>query len=174
MILTAGQIEWLHMIAAAHRAGVARLTAAETRTVPGTVARILPDGYAAAPQDAPVAVQEAIWAANRLIGMPYLYGGGHGSFFSDGYDCSGSVSFALHGGGLLDSPMDSSEFYAYGSDGRGRWITVYTNPEHAFLEIAGIRLDTSSAGQLDGEQGPRWRPLLADTSAYEPRHPGGY
>lgn len=172
--LSAGQIEWVHVIAAAHRAGLARLQAGETQMVPGNVARILSDGFAAAPLEAPVAVQEAIWAANRLIGMPYVYGGGHGGFYADGYDCSGTVSFALHGGGLLDSPMDSSEFYAYGAAGRGRWITVYTSPGHAFLEIAGIRLDTSSAGQSDGEQGPRWRPLLSDTSGYEPRHPSGY
>jgi hypothetical protein len=172
--LTSGQIEWTHMLAAAHRAGLSHLDAAQTRMVPGGIAKILPDGYAAAPHNAPVAVQEAIWAANRLIGFPYVYGGGHGSFYADGYDCSGTVSFALHGGNLLTAPMDSSEFYAFGEGGRGRWITVYTNPGHAFLEIAGIRLDTSTAGQIAGESGPRWRPLLADTSSYEARHPAGY
>jgi len=172
--LDASRVEALHMIAAAHRAGLSRLKVAQTRTAPGVVAKILPDGYAAAPHGAPAAVQEAIWAANRLIGFPYVYGGGHGTFYASGYDCSGTVSFALHGGDLLTAPMDSSEFYAFGDAGRGRWITVYTNPGHAFLEIAGIRLDTSTAGQTDGEQGPRWRPLLADTSSYEARHPAGY
>jgi hypothetical protein len=106
--------------------------------------------------------------------MPYVYGGGHGSFFAGGYDCSGTVSFALHGGDLLSAPLDSSEFYAFGASGHGRWLTVYTSPGHAFLEIAGIRLDTSTAGQLNGEQGPRWRPLLADTAGYTARHPAGY
>jgi cell wall-associated NlpC family hydrolase len=169
-----GRIESLRRLSAARRAGIVRLSATQTQTVPGTRARIMPDGYAAAPRAAPAAVQEAIWAANRLIGMPYVYGGGHGSFYASGYDCSGTVSFALHGGDLLSAPMDSSEFYAFGYPGAGRWITVYTNPGHAFLEIAGIRLDTSSAGQVDGAPGPRWRPLLADTSGYEARHPGGY
>ena len=168
------RLEALHMVAAAKRAGLRRLRSDETRTVRGRVARIMPDGYAAAPRDAPAHVQEAIWAANRLVGMPYMYGGGHGSFFAGGYDCSGTVSFALHGGDLLSAPMDSSEFYAFGASGRGRWLTVYTSPGHAFLEVAGIRLDTSTAGQPGGEQGPRWRPLLDDTSGYEPRHPRGY
>jgi len=169
-----GRLEALHMVTAATRAGLVRLRADETRIVPGRFARIMPDGYAAAPRDAPAHVQEAIWAANRLVGMPYMYGGGHGSFFAGGYDCSGTVSFALHGGDLLSAPMDSSDFYAFGASGRGRWLTVYTSPGHAFLEIAGIRLDTSTAGQLNGEQGPRWRPLLDDTSGYEARHPAGY
>ncbi len=171
---SASRLDALHMVAAANRAGVRQLRSDETGIVPGRFARIMPDGYAAAPRDAPAAVQEAIWAANRLVGMPYVYGGGHGSFFAGGYDCSGTVSFALHGGGLLSAPMDSSQFYAFGSSGRGRWVTVYTSPGHAFLEIAGIRLDTSTAGQLNGEQGPRWRPLLAATSGYEARHPAGY
>jgi cell wall-associated NlpC family hydrolase len=168
------RIEALHMVAAAKRAGLRQLRSDETRIVPGRFARIMPDGYAAAPRDAPARVQEAIWAANRLVGMPYVYGGGHGSFFAGGYDCSGTVSFALHGGDLLSAPLDSSEFYAFGASGHGRWLTVYTSPGHAFLEIAGIRLDTSTAGQLNGEQGPRWRPLLADTAGYTARHPAGY
>jgi len=160
--------------AAARAAGRAALAKALTQTVPGTVARILADGYAAAPRAAPAPVKEATWAANSVIGLPYLYGGGHGGFYSDGYDCSGTVSFALHGGGLLSAPMDSSEFFTYGVAGRGRWVTVYTNPTHAFVEIAGIRLDTSSAGQADGNQGPRWRPLLANPSGYTARHPRGF
>jgi hypothetical protein len=119
-------------------------------------------------------VQQAIWAGNQLIGQPYAYGGGHGSFISDGYDCSGSVSFALHGGNLLSSPLDSSEFFGWARAGHGRWMTIYTSYGHAFLEIAGIRLDTSTAGDPNGLDGPRWRPLLASTAGYSPRHPAGY
>ncbi len=162
---------------AAHMArgdGPAVLTSALMQTVPGDTAKILPDGYAAAPANAPAAVQQAIWAGNQLIGLPYVYGGGHGSFISYGYDCSGSVSFALAGGGLLTAPLDSGEFTVWASQGMGSWITVYANGGHAFAQIAGIRLDTSTAGQVNGLQGPRWRPLLADTSGYVARHPAGY
>jgi hypothetical protein len=144
------------------------------RTVHGDVARILPDGLAAAPAGAPPAVVQAIWAANQLVGLPYVYGGGHGSFISSGYDCSGSVSFALHGGGLLSAPMDSAQLFDWGRPGRGRWVTVYTSEGHAFVEIAGIRLDTSTAGDPDGLSGPRWRPLLSATAGYTARHPAGY
>ncbi len=150
------------------------LSPALTAMVPGRVARILRDGYAAAPADAPATVQQAIWAGNELIGLPYVYGGGHGSFVAGGYDCSGSVSFALHGGGLITAPLDSIEYMDWGAAGRGSWISVYTNYSHAFVEIAGIRLDTSTAGDLGGESGPRWRPLLHDTAGYAVRHPWGY
>jgi len=140
-------------------------------TVAGSVAKII-KGVAYAPADAPIAIQRAIWAGNQIRLKPYLYGGGHGSFKSGGYDCSGSVSYLLHGGGLLKTPMDSSDFESYGSSGEGQWITVYTNPGHAFVEIAGIRLDTSSAGDPNGDtSGPRWRPLLSDTSGFDARHP---
>jgi hypothetical protein len=159
---------------AARPSGPRVLAAALTRSVPGRVAKIYRDGLAAAPADAPLAVQQAIWAGNQLIGQPYLYGGGHGSFISDGYDCSGSVSFALHGGNLLSAPLDSSEFVGWARAGRGRWMTIYTSYGHAFLEIAGIRLDTSTAGDPDGLNGPRWRPLLASTAGYLARHPAGY
>jgi hypothetical protein len=142
--------------------------------VPGTLATILSDGYAAAPASAPPAVQQAIWAGNQLIGLPYVYGGGHQSFISDGYDCSGTVSYALHGGGLLSAPLDSGEFMGWGQPGVGAWITVYANSGHAFAQIAGIRLDTSSDGDPSGESGPRWRPLLTDTSGFVARHPEGY
>jgi cell wall-associated NlpC family hydrolase len=154
--------------------GPLRLRAALTRTVRGKVAKILHDGFAAAPASAPLAVQQAIWAGNQLIGRPYWYGGGHGTFISDGYDCSGSVSFALHGGNLLSAPIDSLQMMDWGEGGHGHWMTVYTNPGHAFLEIAGIRLDTSTAGDPDGLSGPRWRPLLADTAGFVQRHPADY
>jgi cell wall-associated NlpC family hydrolase len=151
-------------------------------TVPGTVAKILPDGTAAAPADAPPAVQQAIWAANWLQDKPYLYGGGHKDFVDDAYDCSGTVSFALHAAGLLDSPLDSGSFMRWGAAGKGAWITVYTNPGHAFAVIAGLRLDTSSAGvritsktaKAATERGPRWRPTLRDTKSFKKRHPLAY
>jgi len=140
---------------------------------PGWRARILPDGLAEAPADAPTAVREAIAAGNQLIGQPYVYGGGHRSFVSNGYDCSGAVSYALHGGGLLASPLDSTQFESWGLSGPGTWITVYTNPAHAYMTIAGIRFDTSTAGDPGGKSGPRWRPLLKSNAGFLVRHPAG-
>jgi cell wall-associated NlpC family hydrolase len=144
--------------------------------VPGTQAQRMDNGYAAAPQDAPVEVQEAIFAANEIVGRPYVYGGGHNrAFKSSGYDCSGTVSYALHGGGLLKSPLDSGSFMRWGERGRGAWITVYTNPGHAFAIIAGLRLDTSSAGErVSSGRGPRWRGVLRKTRGYRARHPLGF
>lgn len=140
--------------------------------VPGTTARYV-NGLAAAPMGAPLAVQEIIWAGNELIGLPYIYGGGHGSFTSSGYDCSGTVSFALHGASLLKTPEDSSEFESYGSHGIGRWIAVFSNPGHAYMTVAGLRLDTSSADDPSNQQGPRWRPLRPANSGFRVRHPLG-
>jgi hypothetical protein len=139
-------------------------------TVPGYVARLI-HGIAYAPSYAPFAVQRAIWAGNRLRHKPYIYGGGHGSFSDTGYDCSGTVSYVLHAAGLLRTPMDSSDFENYGASGAGQWITVYTNAGHAFVVIAGLRLDTSAAGDLSHESGPRYRPHLRTISGYTARHP---
>jgi len=152
-------------------------------TVPGAVAKLLPDGSAAAPADAPAEVQQAIWTANRIQDKPYVYGGGHGDFEDDGYDCSGTVSYALHGGGLLDSPLDSSSFLKWGERGKGQWITVYTNPGHAYAVIAGLRLDTSTASvkrttkrqfKKALERGPRWRPTDRSPRGFKARHPLGF
>jgi cell wall-associated NlpC family hydrolase len=148
-------------------------TTTSGQTVPGTVAKLLPNGLAAAPADAPVAVQQAIWAANNIIGLPYVWGGGHQAFAASGYDCSGTVSYALHGGGLLNAPLDSSDFMSWGERGKGQWITVYTNPGHAYVVIAGLRLDTSSAGDPHGGSGPRWRPALRSSRGFHSRHPVG-
>jgi cell wall-associated NlpC family hydrolase len=142
-------------------------------TTPGLLAKILADGLAEAPAGAPLAVKQAIAAANQLIGQPYVYGGGHKSFISDGYDCSGAVSYALHGANLLSSPLDSGALEQWGSAGRGAWITVYTNAGHAYVDIAGIRFDTSRAGDPGGLTGPRWRPLLASNAGFIARHPAG-
>jgi hypothetical protein len=146
-----------------------------TPLVPGAEAKIQPDGLAAAPADAPPEVQQAVWAANTIIGLPYVYGGGHNTRFkSRGYDCSGTVSFALHGAGLLHSPLDSGSFMRWGLAGKGTWFTIYTNPGHAFAVIAGLRLDTSPAGDPSGLRGPRWRPVLRSTQGFHPRHPLGF
>jgi len=157
-------------------------TAPAQMTVPGVTAQLLPDGTAAAPVAAPPQVQQAIFAANKIVGRPYVYGGGHRSFKSAGYDCSGTVSYALHGGGLLKSPLDSGSFMRWGEKGPGIWITVFTNPGHAYAMIAGLRLDTSAAGvtrkntknALAFQSGPRWRPVLRSSRGYRQRHPLGY
>ena len=142
--------------------------------VPGVQAVLLPDGTAAAPADAPPQVQNAVWAANTIQTLPYRYGGGHKSFISRrGYDCSGTVSFALNAAGLLKRPLDSSSFMRWGAKGPGQWFTVYTNPGHAYVVIAGLRLDTSSAG-AGGGKGPRWRAKGRPTAGYKVRHPRGF
>lgn len=142
--------------------------------VPGTKAKLLDDGRAAAPALAPDEVKKAIWAANKLIGKPYRYGGGHRRFNDSGYDCSGTVSYALKGGRMLSSPLDSSSFMRWGGAGKGEWITVYTNPGHAFVVIAGLRLDTSASGDPSGNKGPRWRPALRSTRGFRARHPKNF
>jgi cell wall-associated NlpC family hydrolase len=140
--------------------------------VPGSRARYV-NGIAAAPMGAPEVVQKIIWAGNELIGLPYIFGGGHASFTSPGYDCSGTVSFALHGAGLLASPEDSSEFERWGSHGIGRWVAVFSNPGHAYMTVAGLRLDTSAADDPSNQQGPRWRPLRQENGGFVTRHPLG-
>jgi hypothetical protein len=140
--------------------------------VPGGTARLV-NGLAAAPMAAPAAVQEMIWAGDDIVGLPYIYGGGHASFESPGYDCSGTVSFALHGPNLLSTPKDSSEFMVWGPLGVGRWVTVFSNPGHAYMTVAGLRLDTSAADDPSNQQGPRWRPLRSGNGGYAVRHPLG-
>jgi len=133
---------------------------------------ILRNGIAYAPSNAPVNVKSAIWAANTLRGKPYVWGGGHGSFNDYGYDCSGTVSFALHHANLLEAPLPSSDFLRYGECGRGRWITIYARRGHTFAVIAGLRLDTTPYPSR-GVEGPRWRPQMRDTAAFTARHPAG-
>lgn len=139
-------------------------------TTPGLRAVISSDGRTAiAPVDAPLPVQQAIWAANEITRKPYIYGGGHRKWKDRGYDCSGTVSYALHGGELLDTPLDSSSFMKWGLAGKGNWITVYTNPGHAWAIIAGLRLDTSGRG----ESGPRWRKETRSGRGFRARHLDG-
>ncbi len=141
--------------------------------VPGRTARYI-GGLAAAPMAAPLNVQKIVWAGDQIVGDPYIWGGGHASFKSPGYDCSGTVSFALHGGHLLSTPEDSSEFMGFGSHGLGGWVTVFTNAGHAYMTVAGLRLDTSSADDPSNQQGPRWRPLRQANIGFSVRHPTGY
>jgi cell wall-associated NlpC family hydrolase len=149
-------------------------TAPGAPTVPGPLAKILVSGLAAAPAEAPAAVRAVIAAGNQLIGKPYLGGGGHASFLAPGYDCSGAISYALHGGGLVPSPLVSTAFESWGLAGPGAWIAVYTNPQHVYMEIAGVRLDTSRLGDPTGGTGPRWRPLLTSHTGFLTRHPAGF
>ena len=144
-------------------------------TVPGTTAQII-DGVAFAPATAPAAVQRAIWAGDQIDTKPYILGGGHASFSSPGYDCSGSVSYVLHAAGLLSTPEDSGQLESWGDSGLGEWITVYSNPGHAFVQIAGIRFDTSAEDDPDppAGTGPRWRPLMTGTPGFVARHPASY
>jgi hypothetical protein len=144
-------------------------------TVPGDTAEII-HGLAYAPADAPLQVQEAIWAGDRIRLKPYRVGGGHGKWNDSAYDCSGTVSFVLHAAGLLKISEDSGQMMSWGKRGLGQWITVYTNPGHAFVEIAGIRLDTSAEGDPNPPPGtgPRWRPAMTSTPGYVARHPLGF
>ena len=136
-------------------------------------ARLSSDGRTAiAPDDAPQPVKDAIAAANRITTKPYRYGGGHGKWEDSGYDCSGSVSYALHGGDLLKQPLDSGSLMSWRRAGKGRWITVYANSGHAYAVIAGLRFDTSSGGDNNGS-GPRWRTKARSSSGYTARHPYG-
>lgn len=136
---------------------------------PGESAEYISESQASVPSAAPPAIAAAIEAANSIATTPYIWGGGHGSFESSGYDCSGAVSFALHGGGFLESPLDSTGLETWGEPGPGHWITVYANAEHAWMIIAGLAFDTV------GGPGPRWHPELVDSpEGFIARHPPGY
>jgi cell wall-associated NlpC family hydrolase len=144
-------------------------------TVPGTRARVI-HGVAYAPSFAPVAVQRAIWAGDAIDTKPYILGGGHGRWRSAGYDCSGAVSYVLHAAGMLRTSEDSGQLERWGSRGLGQWITVYTNAGHAFIEIAGVRFDTSAEDDPNPPPGtgPRWRPFMDSAPGFLARHPADY
>ncbi len=136
---------------------------------PGQSADYISESQASVPSEAPPAIAAAIEAANSIATTPYIWGGGHGSFSSSGYDCSGAVSFALNGGGFLSSPLDSTGLSTWGEPGPGQWITVYANAGHAWMVIAGLAFDTS------GGAGPRWHPSpVNSTEGFIARHPPGY
>jgi peptidoglycan hydrolase-like protein with peptidoglycan-binding domain len=128
------------------------------------------NGLAVAPASAPAEVQAIIAAANEIATEPYKYGGGHVRGFKDrGYDCSGSISYALHAADLLDSPLDSGAFMSWGERGRGEWVTIRTNPSHAYMIVAGLRFDTSARKRT----GNRWSETMRSARGYTARHPEG-
>jgi cell wall-associated NlpC family hydrolase len=137
-------------------------------TTAGEQAVLGDDGRAIAPDSAPQEVKDAIAAANRIVGKPYRYGGGHGRWNDSGYDCSGAMSYALHGAGLLDRPLTSGDFMSWGRAGEGTWITIYAKSSHGFLVIAGLRFDT---GWNNAGKGPRWSEQMRPTDGYTVRHP---
>ncbi len=139
-------------------------------TVPGRTAVVV-RGICYAPTEAPRAVKRAIWATNYLIGKPYVWGGGHSTFYDRGYDCSGSVSFLLHHAGALAQPMPSKGLQNYGQPGPGRWITIYARSGHTFAIVCGIRLDTT--GGRGQDEGPGWRANTRGPRGFIKRHPPG-
>jgi peptidoglycan hydrolase-like protein with peptidoglycan-binding domain len=158
------------------RAAVAKIQA----DPPTGTTRINSDGTATAPAGAPTVVREAVAAANRIIHTSYCYAGGHASFNSSCYDCSGTVSYVLHGAGLLSQPMDSTDLESYGKSGPGKWITIYADPSHTWIVIAGRAFDTADFGgpNIPAGTGPRWRTdptgNLGDGGDYIVRHPDGW
>ena len=145
----------------------------ETSTAPAPTgppgkAKLLKSGKAIPPANAPAFVRKAIAAGNRIRKKPYVYGGGHASFESRGYDCSGAVSYLLRGAGLVKSPMPSGPYMRWGLKGKGRWITVFANPGHAYVVVAGLRFDTSAMGS--GGKGPRWRATKRSPKGFNVRH----
>ena len=132
-------------------------------------ATALDNGVALPPLEAPTAVLKIIEAGNAIARTPYKWGGGHGRFLDTGYDCSGSVSFALYAAGLIEGPRNSSGLMSWGKSGKGKWITIYSNPGHVYMEVAGIRFDTSGARQT----GSRWQNQLRGNGGFVARHPPG-
>jgi cell wall-associated NlpC family hydrolase len=151
------------------RAAIAASTEQETTAPSPTKARIR-NGLAIAPANAPERVKQVIAAANRIAKKPYVYGGGHGDGESSGYDCSGSLSYALKGGRMLGRSLDSSGFMRYGRRGRGAWITTRANSGHAYMIVAGLRFDTSARKRT----GTRWTSRMRSPRGYTGRHPRGF
>ena len=137
----------------------------------GEVATINPDGTATAPASAPEAVKAIIESGNRIVDKPYKYGGGHGKWEDTGYDCSGSMSYALHGAGLLDEALTSGGFAGFGEAGEGEWVTTYASGGHSYMVVAGLRWDT---GYNDSDSdGPDWSTKMRPGGGYTARHPVG-
>lgn len=131
---------------------------------------VIVNGYAVPPGGLPAPVMRAISAGNQIVGKPYKYGGGHHSFNDSGYDCSGTVSYALHSAGCLKTPTTSTALRKFGKKGEGKFITIYSRKGHTFAVIAGLRLDTGYNGEGDG---PRWSTRSRTIKGYEARHPKG-
>jgi cell wall-associated NlpC family hydrolase len=159
--------------AAEYLGACATTTYMTTQTVAGAQGKLLSDGTALAPADAPDAVKSIIAAANEIANKPYRMGGGHGGWKDSSYDCSGLVSYALHGAGLVSSPMVSGNYMSWGDEGPGTWVTIYANSGHVFMIVAGLRLDTGGGDR----HGTAWRtPDRAKKrsfSGFTVRHPPG-
>jgi cell wall-associated NlpC family hydrolase len=149
------------------------LPVSKTPTVAGKTAMIRRNGLAAIPKGAPAQVRAIISAANQIIGKPYKWGGGHGRLFDSGYDCSGSVSYALIRARLIGYPMVSGSLARWGAKGAGQYVTIYANKSHVYMEVAGLRLDTSSVGDSAGKSGVRWRPPIGKRFGFAVRHVSG-
>jgi cell wall-associated NlpC family hydrolase len=140
-------------------------------TTGGAQATVNKKGTAAVPANAPETIARVIAGGNAIAHFPYIWGGGHGSFVDNGYDCSGSVSYALASGGLLRAPLVSGELASYGDAGPGKWITIYANETHTFMYVAGLRFDTSGR---DGVYGSRWQTAPRSLAGFSVRHPPGF
>jgi len=163
---------WPHTAAAdiPWGAGCVPLAQGETRTAANCGASLV-DGEAISPPGAPAAVKQVIRAANEIRHRPYVWGGGHRSWFSRGYDCSGAIDYSLHGAGLLETTMVSGQLEYWEEAGAGRWISVYANREHVYMVVAGLRFDTR--GNPAGVSGPRWHRGWVEPRKFTPRHPAG-
>jgi peptidoglycan hydrolase-like protein with peptidoglycan-binding domain len=160
------------LVASGTTANVTQPAAAVTAPAPlapGDRATLGPDGLASAPASAPAAVQAIIAAGNAIAFKPYVYGGGHGKWDDTGYDCSGSVSYALHAAGLLEDSMPSGDFMDWGDPGPGQWVTIYAKGSHMYMIVAGLRFDTSGRA----EDGSRWHTSMRSASGYSVVHPPG-
>jgi hypothetical protein len=166
-LLVAGSL-LLAAPAAAQTGGAGLPGTSPTSSTPGK-AKLLANGKAIPPANAPARVVRAIEAGNRIRKKPYIYGGGHQSFEAKGYDCSGAVSYVLHAARMLRSPLPSGSLTRWGVKGKGAWITVYANAGHTYAVIAGLRWDTSAAG-ASGGSGPRWRSTKRSSRGYKVRH----
>jgi len=167
-IVDAADIDLLRSLVESTGTGSAR-SAAPLQTTPGSKATIGADGLAVAPAEAPDQVKQIIAAGNEIAHKPYHYGGGHGKWQDSGYDCSGSVSYALHGAGLLDQALPSGDFMSWGAKGPGQWVTLYANSGHMYMVVAGLRYDTSGRAQ----DGTRWHNDMRSGSGYTVVHPPG-
>ena len=153
---------------------LAQQAVAGAQAVDGPLAGLRTDGAAAVPLRAPQRVRLVVAALNEIVGRPYKWGGGHRRLFDRGYDCSGAISYGLIRAGLLAYPLDSRLFMRYAAPGPGRHLTIYTSRSHAYLEIAGLRLDTSPVGDtIDGRRGVRWRPMIGRRPGFTARHVPG-
>jgi hypothetical protein len=158
-------------VAAPAMAGSGGVSTTGSDAPKGAKAKIASNGDAIPPAGAPRKVVQVIEAANQIDDKPYLWGGGHAQWHDKGYDCSGSVSYALHGAGFVDSAFPGLDFSSWGKKGTGQWITVYASSTHFFMTVAGLRFDT---GYHDGASGPRWSADPRTTSGFKARHPNGY